>query len=65
MPNVAVIYYSATGNVYKLAEAIAAGARDTQLSQRIGNRQAQCPGITGGAMTAARVGHPRGMLQGG
>ncbi|MCA9830002.1 MAG: NAD(P)H:quinone oxidoreductase [Dehalococcoidia bacterium] len=35
MPNVAVIYYSATGNVYKLAEAIAAGARDTGAQVRL------------------------------
>ncbi|MGD9932607.1 MAG: NAD(P)H:quinone oxidoreductase [Dehalococcoidia bacterium] len=35
MPNVAVIYYSATGNVYRLAEAIAAGARETGAEVRL------------------------------
>jgi NAD(P)H dehydrogenase (quinone) len=33
--NIAVIYYSASGNVYRMAEAIAAGARETGAEVRL------------------------------
>lgn len=35
MANVAVIYHSATGNVFRLAEAIAAGSRETGADTRL------------------------------
>jgi multimeric flavodoxin WrbA len=35
MPRIAVVYYSATGNVHALAEAIAEGARTTGADVRL------------------------------
>jgi NAD(P)H dehydrogenase (quinone) len=35
MPNIAVIYYSSTGNVHALAEAVAAGAEDAGAEVRL------------------------------